>query len=256
LLAALVEWLLERPVVIETCEDNTAAIQAAKDGYSSKLKHVARHNRINIGWLGEFFAEEGNTCRYAESALHKGDLFTKEFNSEKFEACKRLIGLSVPAVVRQQVMSGGIAREVAEHLAMATPKVDLEQLGAGLQAGVNCWVVDTGSGHNLVPKEALTESERRNLSRSADPLKLSTANGIIEAREITTSRINELGHDVCTRVLHRTPRVLSVQQLVEKHGATFSWTPKDGAVLELRGVKHHLPVKQGVPLLALPAFDK
>ena len=67
----LLEWLLERSMNIKVCEDNTATIQAADDLYSGQLRHLARHNRINIGWRAESFAREGNTFRYSDSASHK-----------------------------------------------------------------------------------------------------------------------------------------------------------------------------------------
>jgi hypothetical protein len=178
---------------------------------------------------------------------------TKEFNAERFTACKKLVGLGAPAIVAKHVMAGGVARPEVEHLALVSSKAELEQQAAGLKAGVNSWVVDTGSGHNLVPRDDLTENEKANMTVSDEALRLSTANGIIEARDITNTIVSELGTHVIARVLDKTPRVLSVQQLVEQEGASFSWTPAEGAVLVLRGVKHRLPIKQGVPLLALPS---
>ena len=96
-----------------------SAIKASQQGYSPKLRHLSRHNRINVGWLGEFFAEDGNVCRYADSNTHKGDLFTKEFSTDRFVACKKLVGLSTPAV---HIMADGILRTVAEHFALISSK--------------------------------------------------------------------------------------------------------------------------------------
>ena len=51
-----------------------------------------------------------------------------------------------------------------------------------------------------------------------------------------------------------TPRILSVQQIVENDGAFFSQTLMEGAALTLNGVEHCIPIKHGVPLLALSAL--
>ena len=77
----------------------------------------------------------------------------------------------------------------------------------------------------------------------------------LKANQVTTSKINELGTTVMARVLDKTPRALSVQQLVDEQGASFTWTPIEGAVLVLTGVAHYLPIKQGVPLLACLAMQ-
>ena len=133
-LAGLLEFLLERPIVIETCEDNTAVLKAVQEGYSPKLRHLSRHNRINLSWLGEFFSETGNVCRYAVSDTHKGDLFTKEFNADRLAACKKLIGLGTPAFVSQHIMSGGILRTVPEHLALISIKASHSILQPGIDS--------------------------------------------------------------------------------------------------------------------------
>jgi hypothetical protein len=217
-----------------------------------------RNKRINIGWLGEFFEDERHKCLHAGTETHKGDLLTKEMASDRFEQCKRLVGLGVPACIAQLVVHNGVAMSVSAHMALvagdaraesAQPEVNVDEL----QAGVNCWVVDTGSGHNLVPRDALTQSEKVQVSQAAEPLRLSTANGIVKVKDATRSQVTRLGRSVCARVLDSTPRVLSVQYLVEQEGASFSWTPQSGAQLLIDGEMHKLPVKQGVPLLALPA---
>ena len=116
--------------------------------------------------------------------------------------------------------------------------------------GVNSWVIDTGSGHHLVSQEALCEHEAQSL-REGEELKLATANGIIKDRRIAQSIVPELDDlAVDVRVLKQTPRVLSVQKLVED-GASFVWD-EHGARLLHNGKLHNLIVTQGVPLLSLP----
>ena len=123
-----------------------------------------------------------------------------------------------------------------------------------MTAGVDSWVIDTGSGHNLVPRTDLNAEELQAIRPASEPLRLSTANGVIKVRDVTDCRISEFGQVLESRVLDKTLRVLSVQQLVEKQGAAFSWTP-EGAKLVMHGKTHYLLVKQGVPLLALAALE-
>ena len=57
-LASLLEFFLERGIVVDVWEDNAAAIVAAREGYSKRLRHLHRTKRIHVGYLGEIFDEE------------------------------------------------------------------------------------------------------------------------------------------------------------------------------------------------------
>ena len=94
-LVGLLEWLLERPIVIEVLEDTKSAIQVAKEAYSSRLWQLGLHNRVNVGWLRLFFSEKGNLIRHADNASHRGDVMTKELNAERFTARKKLVSIGV-----------------------------------------------------------------------------------------------------------------------------------------------------------------
>ena len=80
-LAGLLEFLLERDIVVEVLEDNEAAIVAARKGYGPRLRHLHRTNRIHVGYLGEIFNEDNPPASLGESRLggprgrhtHKGD---------------------------------------------------------------------------------------------------------------------------------------------------------------------------------------
>ena len=115
-------------------------------------------------------------------------------------------------------------------------------------------MVDTGSGHHLVPEGGRTEKERTT-THEGQALKLATANGTITSNSVARSSVSDLGAlDVEVRVLKRTPRVLSVASLV-KDGAEFRWN-ETGATLWYGGKWHELEIQHGVPLLALPAFEE
>jgi len=121
-----------------------------------------------------------------------------------------------------------------------------------LNPGVNCWVVDTGSGQHLVARSKLTDQEADDLPHG-EVMRMMTANGQIKDDVATDTTIRSLDNlkveDV--RVLKSTPRVLSVYKLV-KEGAKLAWD-QDGVRLTFNGVTHELPIKSGVPLLALPS---
>ena len=141
--------------------------------------------------------------------------------------------------------------DLQQHIAAVAE--EKEQIAyEDLVPGVNSWVIDTGSGHNLVSKRNLTNEEQREIQRAESTLKLVTAGGVISCDEIVDVDVSKFGAAVSARVLKNTPRVLSVAKLVEEHGATFTWS-REGPKLLLDGVWINLPVKAGVPLLAVPA---
>lgn len=254
-IACLLDFLLGRDVVVETVEDNTSAIAAAKAGYSKNLRYLRRDGRIRLGWLGEVHEDARNRVVYGETETHKGDLLTKEFDRTRYEKLKTIAGLSMCGIATSQfVCKGGHMLDLQQHIAAVAE--EKEQIAyEDLVPGVNSWVIDTGSGHNLVSKRNLTNEEQGGIQRAESTLKLATAGGVISCDEIVNVDVSKFGAAVSARVLKNTPRVLSVAKLVEEHGATFTWS-REGAKLLLDGVWIDLPVKAGVPLLAVPAVTE
>ena len=118
--------------------------------------------------------------------------------------------------------------------------------------GVDAWVIDTGSGRNLVSKKDLDKHAEKNIKVVDEPLRLATANGVVETNEIVKIFIRRLNIWVVAWVLESTPLVLSVDDLVENHGFEFEWKKKAGrnrAVLSSEGRKFDLPIRLGVPCL-------
>ena len=252
-IACLLEFLLGRDVVVETVEDNTSAISAAKAGYSKNLRYLRRDGRIRLGWLGEVHADPRNRIVYGETDTHKGDLLTKEFDRARFEKLKKIAGLSLCGIVTSQfVCRGGRMLDLQQHIAAVAE--DKEKIAfEDLVPGENSWVVDTGSGHHLVSRKRLSREEQDKVEKSKETLRLATAGGVISCDDIVKVDVSKFGAEVCARVLKDTPRVLSVAKLVTEHGATFTWD-RDGPRLWLDGEWIKLPVKSGVPLLAVPAL--
>ena len=90
------QQILGRPTPIKVQEDNEACIVACKKGYSPNMRHLQRTERINMGFVYDCInlpaMEDGPiTILKAETAEHKGDMFTKFLSPADFEkACKMI----------------------------------------------------------------------------------------------------------------------------------------------------------------------
>ena len=106
----------------------------------------------------------------------------------------------------------------------------------------------------MISASACSESELESERKAVDSLRLSTANGVCKTNRICDAKVPALNEEAEVRILDKTPRVSSACKLVEA-GASFWWTPEEGAILKYRGQVHKLEVQRGVPLLAAPAFE-
>ena len=100
----LLETIFQREIACEVFEDNSACIAAIKRGYSPSLKHMMRTQRVSLGFLHEIFFEDEwdfdeekknpkMTLTKADTAIHRGDMFTKEVDPQRFAVCLDLIGM-------------------------------------------------------------------------------------------------------------------------------------------------------------------
>ena len=73
--------------------DNSQALIAIEKGYSKKLRHLARTQRVCIGLLNELLhdPEMQFSASHCPTAEMKGDLFTKSLNTQKFENALTMI---------------------------------------------------------------------------------------------------------------------------------------------------------------------
>ena len=91
-IVTLMESILRRKINLQMNEDNTAAIQIFKTGYSPALRHTGRTHRVSLSWLKEIFLMDSIKCRYVLSCEQCADVFTKIFNSpEAWEHAVKLI---------------------------------------------------------------------------------------------------------------------------------------------------------------------
>jgi hypothetical protein len=82
----LFEAALRHEIKLICLEGNTQCIQAAQTGYSPALRHLPRTERISVGVVNEIFERSPlYELRYQETALHKGDMFTKRLEPAAFE---------------------------------------------------------------------------------------------------------------------------------------------------------------------------
>jgi len=96
-----IEMALGRSVKMVCKEDNSQAIIAAQKGYSPALRHLARHHRISVGFINEFFHPPETdqytpVIIYQETNEHKGDFMTKSLDRVKFQRALDMINLRKP----------------------------------------------------------------------------------------------------------------------------------------------------------------
>ena len=87
--------MLGRPLVARVYEDNQAAIAVAKSVFSIALRHLAKHQRLNLGFLHDCFSqpERCMMIEHIDSEKQKADILTKALQRHAFEACLQMIGI-------------------------------------------------------------------------------------------------------------------------------------------------------------------
>ena len=75
--------------------DNTQCLSAIAKGYSKKLRHIGRTQRVCLGLLNEIVnnAEWKISCEHHPTATHKGDMFTKMLAPAKFREALKMIDM-------------------------------------------------------------------------------------------------------------------------------------------------------------------
>ena len=91
----LLEEVLGRRLSIVHKIDNMQAITAITKGYSKKLRHLQRTQRVGIGLLNECINDDElqMSIEHCPTDLMKGDLFTKALKGPKFQPALDMIGL-------------------------------------------------------------------------------------------------------------------------------------------------------------------
>ena len=91
----LLETLLNQHVHIKCMIDNTQTIQAVEKGYSKKLRHLPRTQRVCIGALHEAITDKELRTRLAHCPTleQKADIFTKSMDAAKYINAVSMLGM-------------------------------------------------------------------------------------------------------------------------------------------------------------------
>ena len=92
-LMGLWSLMLDRVVCGKVFEDNQSTIEVMKVGYSSKMRHLAKHHRISIGVTHDFVSQDDIDVPWCPTDKQKGDILTKGLARPKHEPACELIGL-------------------------------------------------------------------------------------------------------------------------------------------------------------------
>ena len=113
------------------------------------------------------------------------------------------------------------------------------------------WGLDSGSENHLVDGRRFTPRDFEvNGVTMNRPMKLATANGVINANTRMMMDVSILGNTIDPIVLENTVDVLSLGRLVIDNGYDFHWTKGHGATLIIDGGKEiKCPIKGYVPML-------
>ena len=81
-----------------TChQDNTAAIQVIKSGYSARLRHLGKTHQINIQGLYDAFLESDLILQHCPTEQQAADISTKALDASKWAAALSMVGVFDPA---------------------------------------------------------------------------------------------------------------------------------------------------------------
>ena len=77
------EKVLQRKVILNFYEDNSAAIQILMTGKNPTIRHMGRTHRVDLAWLHEVFMNQDDVrLQFCDTDKQAADIFTKPFVSE------------------------------------------------------------------------------------------------------------------------------------------------------------------------------
>ena len=136
------------------------------------------------------------------------------------------------------------------HMGSCIPK-DLQALAAtpGTSVAVNRWILDTGSGHDLVDERQVSGISTIHYRKANATLQ--TAGGKVHVDWEVPMQVEELDEDIVPLVLKSTPAVLSLGKRCMQDGYAFEWQPhKTPTLTTPSGRRIDLVVEGNVPYLA------
>jgi len=89
--------ILGRPIELVILEDNQATIKIVRKGYSSKLRHIYRTHKVNLGSIKEVLEEDNVTLTYCNTHYQAADVFTKALAPAAWQNALELLGIVTDA---------------------------------------------------------------------------------------------------------------------------------------------------------------
>ena len=146
--------------------------------------------------------------------------------------------------------------EVARILGMYWEKtVVMENESFCMSAKDIRWIIDSGSGFDLISSSSLTDADK--IEPIKNPLTMATANGITSVNKEWKGQISGIGDKITAAVLENSPcNVLSLGKLVMDRGYSFHWTQgKDPVLKDEKGKTVLLEVQRYVPVLPVSEHE-
>lgn len=97
----LFETIFQKPVVLECLQDNSAVISIVSAGYSPKLRHMSKTQRIELGSIYEVFEEPGTVLLYIKSDKQRADPLTKNLQPMSWPEALKLMGITPMSIDHQ-----------------------------------------------------------------------------------------------------------------------------------------------------------
>eukprot|EP00435_Cladocopium_sp_Y103_P060485 s1600_g22.t1 len=90
----LFETIFQKPIVLECLQDNSAVISIVSAGYSPKLRHMSKTQRIELGSIYEVFEEAGTVLLYIKTDKQRADPLTKNLQPISWPEALKLMGIT------------------------------------------------------------------------------------------------------------------------------------------------------------------
>ena len=92
------ENTLDRPVALECLQDNSAVISIVAAGYSPKLRHLSKTQRIELGSIYEVFQDPQTVLLYIKTNKQRADPLTKNLPPQSWPEALSLMGITPKSV--------------------------------------------------------------------------------------------------------------------------------------------------------------
>lgn len=89
----LMETIFQKPVLLECQQDNSAVISIVAAGYSPKLRHLSKTQKIELGSIYEAFQEPCTVLLYVQTNKQRADPLTKNLQPLGWSAALDLMGI-------------------------------------------------------------------------------------------------------------------------------------------------------------------